>query len=219
MPVLGLYDELIDVDPASFDADRPVSVWPALILQSNIQHIITQKPQTRVNWRACINTGTTRDGFIVDNSGDTPDLFEAMYCQLFELTWIKEDRPCGLYVVLYGMADGIPAESGSVVFRLRVVPANSPVNDLSVEPILNFSGTLLADTDDAEIFADWIKPEPNASLARTFLPLADAVETLEGNINHTNPHVSLVRAEILMTATSGTTSFGITGLTIREFFT
>ncbi len=219
MPDLGWYDQWIDVDYRAFDEDRPVSVWEALALQSNVQHIITQSPQTRVSWRASINTGTTRDGFIVDNTGAEFPRYEAMYATVFPLTWIKEDRPCGLYAVLRGVVDGTPAEMGGVTYRMRIVPAHSPPNDFSVDPIVNFSGTLLADTADSEVFAAWIKPEPSVSLARSWADLTNATEPVNGDPFYTNPRMSLVRAEIMMTAVEDTTIFGITGLLIREFFT
>lgn len=217
MPTLGLYDRFVIEDPNAFSIFAPVSCWPSLILQSNLQHIITQQTQVRINWKASVLAGTGRDGFIVDNTGAEAPIYQALYVQEFELTWIDDQHPVGIDVVMDGVVDGLPGDPGVSVIA-RIIPANYPINDQSDGIELFGVATSMNETSGAGVIDAHVKPGSSAGLSRIWRPFSEVQERPNGDLFFSNPSISLARIEIMLTAPEDTTLFGITGLKVQEFF-
>lgn len=115
--------------PTSYSVFAPVSAYRALTMRSNLQFLIDEFPQHRVNWVSPPDTtdGETSaaDTYLVNRIGTTAAT--GKWAQEFELTWIRPDYPCGLDLVV---AAKVGATGGDDLNLLvRVVPYFAPYYD------------------------------------------------------------------------------------------
>jgi hypothetical protein len=187
----------------SYEYGAPVSVYRAFALRNNIQFLIDECPQVRVNWCAAPDAPEfDADRFETD--------FTAVWTQDFEHTWIRPDYPTSLDVYALAVAPGY--DSGTFTMRLRVVPASSPLNDLSVVPLVDLSASKVADGSGALLVID---EQVRFTDRLDQLGIMQQLSTKEGDFFR-SPRVALMRVEVTLTPPPGTV-VALTQCQLREF--
>ncbi len=108
----------------------PVTAHRATATRNNIQFLIEQSAQHRVNWVAANQLLFTElasiglDRFMVDNTSGSEELRRFWNAE-FEHTWLRGDMPAGLDFEITGLTYG--ADSGYEI-NYKVVPASTPPN-------------------------------------------------------------------------------------------
>lgn len=196
---------LVGIDVASMDDDAPVSVYRAWALKNNLQHLIDQYPQHRINWQG--NDRTTGDTYEIYNQyGDAGVVY---YSVPFLHTWLNDVAAVGLDVRVCGYVTG-----GTLTVSGRIVPANplgSGVFDTSVPALWEATATTTSTTPVELSFSPGHLYFPDVSS-----PAFWAAHTVtEGGFGRT-VRVAMSRLDLKI-ETPDTYRSCITGILVREF--
>ncbi len=210
------------LDPASFGADEPLSAYRAAVARSNVQHGITQRAQTRVNWSCDVGSGEP-NGFTIGPNGDSETGWAAIndgfdgwvWAQQFMFTMFDPSYPSGL-----DMRVSAFVESGNEVqLAARIVPFRYGLFDLGKTPIVAAYGSTTSTTPDEVISIQWFgSSEDTAQL----LNLAGfPVLVADADTNYYQPKIYLLRVEVgVFIVGGGSTDLKrtISSVLVREFW-
>lgn len=122
----------------AYDFGGPISALRAMQTRSNIQNYCNWSPQFRVNHNFHFSVGDE----VLDTWGvvtyDGPAA-RRVWHQAFVHTWLRHDLPAGLATRVVFARDATGTMAGSV----RIVPANTAVDDQSIEPLWSGSDVLV----------------------------------------------------------------------------
>lgn len=183
----------------TFDDDTPISTYRAWALEQNLSHLVGQYTQHRVNWCGHSSHDTAFGALTYDNN--------ARYLtRVFPHTWLREEYPCGLDILICGKTNG------SLTLDARVVPhiqGRQPF-DPSAPVLWSASGTTTSATSTA-IIDDIFYPGTTRQSQEGFggYPIIqDAQFVMVG--------VCMSRLEILLGVEDEDDSY-ITRILVREF--
>jgi hypothetical protein len=199
-----------DSDPihTSYEAYAPVSVYRALVMRSNLQFMLDEMAQVRMNF-VTPNSGEGPDAFYVGNG--TANTVRFVWSMDFEHTWWRPDLPMALDVAFEATVGS--TDVSDLTCDVRIVPARSPKDDLSVPAML----TLTATTTGAGttcVAAGLMQPtrgDPSLDRARIFTPFS-----VQEDGFYRVPSVALMRAEVALTVPANDSGIIKSGY-IREF--
>lgn len=120
-----------------FALGGPLSAWDATLMASDLQWLIDMIPQPRCCWTALVRDEIGFDGFYLSTAGG--DARSAMWTQKIAHTWIRADYPTGLDVCFAAFVGATGGDD--LTLRVRIVPAATPVGDLSVVALLDETAT------------------------------------------------------------------------------
>lgn len=120
----SIFGYVMRIPAGTLDADRPVSVWRAEMTRNNLAHLLDEYCQTRINWSS---TGT--EDYYVDKSND-----RRIWAQEFPHTWLREDRPVNLDLVVGAATTGASPPT-TLSLRARVVPARFALGDSAADAL------------------------------------------------------------------------------------
>jgi hypothetical protein len=196
------YGYIIRIPDSSFEAYRGVDTLRAYLLRNNIQHIVDESPQVRVNFMSSGN-GDSFAGAL--NSADGTRIWHATFPQ----TWTRQDRPTNLEVRV-----ATQANNAGLDFRARVVPASYSIGDLSAPAL--FDETASSSGSGAEwlieLFTDFDANGIPAGLADSVW--ADYLIN-EGDIAQVR--IAEMRLEVTVPAGNGDAANQVVGVSVREF--
>lgn len=188
----------------------PVSAARAFDVRSNLRHEVDEFTQHRINWVAA----TAVSGGVGIVYVDTVD--GALYEQAFPLSWLADDHPANLDVLIRSYAAGT---SAAMSVRARVVPDWVPLGDLGSEALFDETVSVTTTAGVLDEVSIWDTSDNGVmSLLRSSIKTMDqGIPDSDGN--WTFPEISMLRLQVhlLPTAGSGTLLFFLTGVMVREF--
>ncbi len=209
-------------DSGAFDASQPLSAYEVALCRSNLQHTITQRSQTRVNW-AADQASSLATGFTIGSAvgaegvlGTVPPpyggLQSAVWAQEFVWTFFDMEHPAGLDMRVTGLV-----ESGNdTEFGVRIVPFRYPFFDTTLPAIFAGSGSTTSTTADEVLNAQWFPSDGFAgNFADCFFP--ESIVDADGGYFH-DILIPIVRIEIMITATDTTKRSTLSSVQVREFW-
>lgn len=195
---------LAPVPVDSYDAYAPVSVWRALCMRSNLQLLIAAHSQVRVHVGTPALVGSEffpAHAYYVPGGANGSS---TQWSQEFVHSWIRPEFPVGLDITV--RANG----TDDVEVNFRLVPANTAVDDRSVE-------ALIEDTEP--------QASPGVAFATGGLVFFDEVIDSRGMFEQLQvtedsvarlPQVGMLRLEVTLTVPAG--EFGwIQEIVVKEF--
>ncbi len=196
---------LIRTPVDSFDENEPVDTFRALMLRSNLQWLLNYSTQHRVSIVIPpALEGPTFDAFTVDTRGG--DAATRTLKLEFPHTWLRPDRPSGLFVHVMGYLDG--NSFGTLTVRARVLP--NIVVAGSDAAYFEASATCSGSQSEAEILGISLFDEP-VSQGNPFVDFTQSESGAKRVVR-----VAMSRLEITLACPADDVA-AITRVTVREF--
>lgn len=209
---LGYYER---VDDNKLDADEPVTAARAWLAMNNMQHLIDQAPQHRINW--CRDTDATANfSMNIGPAGDT-----GHWCQAFVHAWNYGSAPTGLDIVVVFRASG----SFTADYRVRVIPhfkpgglVPYPVGDLGAPAIVDETTAAASLTTGQTTYSEqfFFTSTDGLTAAASSLNVGN-IRTIEEDGEFAAPEVHLMRFEFSVTTDEPSAAIYIDRVLVREF--
>lgn len=190
------------IDPASLNADRPMSAYTAQMVRNNLAHLVDESMQHRINISdaAGLSLGSYK----------TPGEWTTMPIE-FVHSWTGPMQPSNIDLMVSGQT---PA--GTMTVTARVVPAHYPVGDLSAPNFLTAAGVTGTGTTTSATDAVIISQQAILADASAFVSSLTPIAYVENGAAHT-VFIGLMRLELDVKTTSTSTEPVVNRILLREF--